>query len=319
MSDLRAFVAPAGFEPVLHTELTRAGVPVRATHGRLIVTDATGYRAAWAQDTWHDPRELPAPSIKKAAANLRALQRSWWLLPTELHRRAHLIAEHLPHVSAKPLTFGDAPPTAPLGGWTLLAPDRMLAAPTTGSPFPNGEPRFVEDRDGPPNRAYLKLWEAFTVLGTQPALIVGAQPAPGETCLDLGAAPGGWTWVLAKLGARVTAVDKAPLADTVAAMPGVAARRDSAFGLRPQHVGHVDWLFSDIACEPAKLLELVHRWLDAGRVRNFVCTLKFQGETDFDAQAAFAAIPGSRLMHLHHNKHELTWVNLEADRLAATG
>ena len=24
----------------------------------------------------------------------------------------------------------------------------------------------------------------------------------------------------------------------------------------------------------------------------------------------FAAIPGSRLLHLHHNKHELTWIRL---------
>jgi 23S rRNA (cytidine2498-2'-O)-methyltransferase len=42
-------------------------------------------------------------------------------------------------------------------------------------------------------------------------------------------------------------------------------------------------------------------------VRNFVCTLKFQGATDHDTIAAFAAIPGSRLFHAHHNKHELTW------------
>ena len=28
------------------------------------------------------------------------------------------------------------------------------------------------------------------------------------------------------------------------------------------------------------------------------------------AEAAVAAIPGARLMHLHHNKHELTWVRL---------
>ena len=32
--------------------------------------------------------------------------------------------------------------------------------------------------------------------------------------------------------------------------------------------------------------------------------------TDFAAMRDFAAIPGSRLMHLHHNKHELTWVRL---------
>jgi 23S rRNA (cytidine2498-2'-O)-methyltransferase len=25
----------------------------------------------------------------------------------------------------------------------------------------------------------------------------------------------------------------------------------------------------------------------------------------------FAAIPDSRLIHLHHNKHELTWIRLD--------
>jgi 23S rRNA (cytidine2498-2'-O)-methyltransferase len=50
--------------------------------------------------------------------------------------------------------------------------------------------------------------------------------------------------------------------------------------------------------------------MGAGTVRRFVCTIKFQGKTDHEAARAFAAIPGSRLMHLHHNKHELTWVRL---------
>lgn len=63
-------------------------------------------------------------------------------------------------------------------------------------------------------------------------------------------------------------------------------------------------------CYPARLLALVRRWLAAGRARNFVCTLKFQGETDHATAAAFAAIPGSRLMHLTNNKHELTWALL---------
>ena len=31
-----------------------------------------------------------------------------------------------------------------------------------------------------------------------------------------------------------------------------------------------------------------------------------------EAMRCFAAIPGSRLLHLHHNKHELTWVHLHA-------
>jgi 23S rRNA (cytidine2498-2'-O)-methyltransferase len=33
-----------------------------------------------------------------------------------------------------------------------------------------------------------------------------------------------------------------------------------------------------------------------------------QGEPDFDTPRRFAAIPGSRVVHLYHNKHELTWM-----------
>jgi 23S rRNA (cytidine2498-2'-O)-methyltransferase len=302
MTSWTGYIAPEGFEAELHAELTRKGVEVLEVHGRLFVTAGPAIDAAWAQNVWHDVQDLPVPSIKKAAAQLRSMQRNWALLPTGPYRRAQLIAGHLPHVSAKPLAFPEPPPQAPLGGWTLTGPARMLAAPRTASPFPHGEAAFVEDRTGPPSRAYLKLWEALTVLGVR--------PQPGARCLDLGAAPGGWTWVLAELGAEVLAVDKAPLADTLTGRANVTYRRDSAFGLRPQHVGPVDWLFSDVICYPAKLLELVRRWMDVGTVRNFVCTIKFQGETDTATQDAFAAIPGSRLLHLHHNKHELTWVRL---------
>jgi len=41
-----------------------------------------------------------------------------------------------------------------------------------------------------------------------------------------------------------------------------------------------------------------------------VCTLKCQGEADRDTIRAFAAIPGARVLHLCHNKHELTWALL---------
>jgi 23S rRNA (cytidine2498-2'-O)-methyltransferase len=56
---------------------------------------------------------------------------------------------------------------------------------------------------------------------------------------------------------------------------------------------------------------MVARWLELGSVRNFVCTLKFQGETDHETARQFAAIPGSRLVHLSCNKHELTWMRLD--------
>jgi 23S rRNA (cytidine2498-2'-O)-methyltransferase len=38
-----------------------------------------------------------------------------------------------------------------------------------------------------------------------------------------------------------------------------------------------------------------------------VCSIKLQGATDHEAVARFQAIPGGRVMHLFHNKHELTF------------
>ena len=202
-------------------------------------------------------------------------------------------------MSAKPLVFGSPAPAARLGSWTLIDKDTVLAAADCLSPFPNGEVQFVEDRTAPPSRAYLKLWELFTLMGER--------PRPGELCLDLGASPGGWTWVLQKLGARVVSVDKAPLDPSLAGLAGIEYRRESAFALDPGVIGPVDWLFSDVVCYPARLLALVERWLAAGTCRNFLCTIKFQGPTDHETARRFAAIPGSELRHLFHNKHELTW------------
>ncbi len=292
-----AYLAHSGYEAPLEEELARLGVGVTAWRGPLALSPDPPRRAAWALDVWDAPREIPAPSIKLAADGLRAIQRNWSLVPGLHHRRAALIEARLPPVKAAALVFPEPAPASHLGGWCMLEAETILASPTKSSPFPGGAPRFVEDREGPPSRAYLKLWEALTRLGRH--------PAPGEACLDLGASPGGWTWALARLGARVTAVDKAPLDPRVAAMPGVDWRQESAFALPPEPV---DWLFSDVICYPARLLRLVERWLPAAR--SIVCTVKFQGGTDHEAAAAFAAIPGAVLFHGAHNKHELTFARL---------
>ena len=298
MAELTGYLAPEGFLAELQQEI---GSAVVECHGRLVLAAGPMRPVAWVANVWHEPVPIPINSISDAAKKLRAIQRNWALYSSAHHRRAALIADKLPKVSAKPLVFGAPAPAAALGSWTLVAPDRMLAAACCASPFPNGEARFVEDRPAP-SRAYLKLWELFTLLGER--------PQPSELCIDLGASPGGWTWVLQRLGARVVSVDKAPLDPSLANLAGIDYRRESAFALDPRSIGPVDWLFSDVVCYPERLLTLVQRWLAADTVRRFVCTVKFQGATDFDAMRAFAAIPGSRLLHLHHNKHELTWVRL---------
>ena len=297
-SESTAYLAAEDFLDELIAELGA----VEAVHGRLVLASGPPRPAAWAQNVWYAPRRLTVASIGDAARQLRAIQRNWALYSHDFHRRAALIAEKLPKVSAKKLRFGDPAPGAPLGSWTLLDQRTVLAAPQCSSPFPNGVVQFVEDRAAPPSRAYLKLWEALT--------LIGERPGSGDLCLDLGASPGGWSWVLHETGARIVSVDKAALDPGIAALPRLDYRRMSAFALEPTALGSVDWLFSDVVCYPARLYRLVETWLAAGTCRRFVCTLKFQGATDHETARRFAAIANSRLMHLSHNKHELTWVKL---------
>jgi 23S rRNA (cytidine2498-2'-O)-methyltransferase len=292
------YLAADGFVDELKTELGT----IVGEHGRLVFAEGPPRPAAWAQNVWYEPVRISIQSIGEGVRALKSIQRNWALLPVAVHGRAKLIEEQLPPVKPKPLVFPSDPPTAPLGSWTLLDAHTIIAAARCSSPFRNGEVIFAEDRLAPPNRAYLKLWDAFTR--------IGMRPQPGERCLDLGASPGGWSWVLHETGASVLAIDKAPLDPRIAALPRVEYRQESAFGLDPNAIEPVDWLCSDVVCYPTRLLTLVKRWLESGRARRFVCTLKFQGETDHATAREFAAIPGSQLMHLFHNKHELTWVKL---------
>lgn len=261
----------------------------------------------WIRNAWLEPFLLEFGSISEAAAALRAIQRNWAPYPVRHFRRMALITEALPHVNTKPKAFPFSLPLNPMGGFTLLDEHLLLGSARCSSPFPNGEFQFVEDREGPPSRAYRKLWEAL--------VLAGEMPGPGDFCLDAGASPGGWTWALAGLGARVLAVDRAPLDPGVAAMPGVSSMRHDAFTLKPGDTGPVDWLCSDVICYPEALLAWISSWMDSGLAKNFICTIKMQGE-GFDRATAdqFAAMPGSRVVHLWHNRHELTWINLQSWR-----
>lgn len=293
---MRVHLAPLGLEDVVREEL---GARLKEARGRLFLVD-DDQPCHFAQNTWLAPEFLSFKSISEASKHLRAIQRNWWLHSTTAHRRAELIRLQLPPLKPKPLEFGAPVPTSPLGGWTLWDEQTLLYSARTTSHFPDGEPQFAENKADPPSRAYLKLWEFFTR--------VGVKPAANERCLDLGSSPGGWTWVLDQLGARVVSVDKAPLASGTKFSERVEYRGESAFGLAAKAIGDVDWLFSDIICYPERLLALVEQWRP--HARNMVCTIKFQGATDFATLARFLEIPGSSVCHLANNKHELTWFAL---------
>ena len=117
--------------------------------------------------------------------------------------------------------------------------------------------------------------------------------------------------MLATLGARVIAVDRARLAPNVRRFENVDERPGNAFTALPDTIGQVAWLFSDVICYPEKLYRYIDGWLSSGKCRNFVCTLKFQGASHYDVIERFEAIPGSRIVHLSHNRHELCWMRTE--------
>jgi 23S rRNA (cytidine2498-2'-O)-methyltransferase len=174
------------------------------------------------------------------------------------------------------------------------------------SAFMCGQCRMADD-DAAPSRSYLKIEESYG--------IIGAEPMPGETVCDLGAAPGGWSYSAAKRGARVVAVDNGPLKGGALDNPLVDHRRDDAFGFSPGRDAVYDWLFSDMLEDPHKVIQsIVTPWLTGGWCRRFVVNLKF-GRVDpiellADLRAADSPFAkhatGVRITHLYHDREEFT-------------
>jgi 23S rRNA (cytidine2498-2'-O)-methyltransferase len=298
----KAYLAARGF---FHHLLSELGEPSRID-GELVTGSENdppdkSDHVYWTRNVWEEPFILEFGSISEASKALRSIQRNWAAYPTNCQRRTALIAQALPPVPDKPKPFPLKLPEAPMGNFTLLDEHTLYGSAKCSNPFPNGEFSFVEDRLGPPSRAYRKLWEAL--------IYAKDIPSPGQRCLDAGASPGGWTWALAGLGASVFAIDRAPLDESVRSMPGVEYLRHDAFTLKPEDIGAVDWLFSDVICYPQALYDWIMKWIDSGLASRCICTIKMQGsEWDSAITEKFAAIPGSRIIHLWHNRHELTWI-----------
>ncbi len=140
------------------------------------------------------------------------------------------------------------------------------------SPFPKGATPLFSDKAAP-SRAFAKLAEAEVRLGRQ--------IQPGERCVDLGAAPGSWTYWAVSRGARVVAVDRAPLRADLQEHPRVTFQEGDAFGFRP--AGPVDWLLCDVIAPPEQSAALLVRWVRQGWCRHFVVTLKLREADALDA------------------------------------
>ena len=181
-----------------------------AEHGNVLLSDQL-MPSVFALDIWPNVQQKAFVSIGDAVKILKPAAKFWMHYPISHIRRGTLIQEQLRQLPVlKPIAF-PLPALPEIAVFSLLDQNTLLYCPKPWKAIPGGEYHFKEDKINPPNRAYLKLWEALSIWGQY--------PKPGELCMDLGASPGGWTWVLQQLGAKVIAVDKAPLAPNIAALP----------------------------------------------------------------------------------------------------
>ena len=98
--------------------------------------------------------------------------------------------------------------------------------------------------------------------------------------VDLGAAPGGWTWQLAHRGLRVTAVDNGPLKGEVRDDPLVTHLRADGLAYLPKRP--VDWMVCDIVEQPSRIAALVARWIGEGHARHAIFNLKLPMKKRYD-------------------------------------
>lgn len=267
--------------------------------GDLIVSKTSKKNVCFAQDIWFEAEILPINSISDAVKILRQSGKYWYLYPHSHIRRSRLIEAQLRKIPTIERDFPIHEKLPEMGCFTLLDKNTLLKSNRRLKKWPLGQCFFREDKINPPNRAYLKLWEALSLLPSYPNHL--------NTAIDLGASPGGWTWVMHSLGTEITSIDKAPLAKHIAALERVHYLQQSAFAYDPLLSPTFDLVLSDIACYPQRALELIHRWLESKNAKQLIFTIKLQGDIDLELLEEFKKIPNSCLTQLYYNKHEVTF------------
>jgi 23S rRNA (cytidine2498-2'-O)-methyltransferase len=147
----------------------------------------------------------------------------------------------------------------------------------TGSAWPMGIPRLAMPR-GAPSRSTLKLAEAFMTFLDEDERARWLRPA--MRAVDLGAAPGGWTWQFSQRGLRVAAVDNGPLKGAVADDPLVEHLQVDGLSYLPRRA--VDWMVCDMVLQPSRIAALVAAWVADGACRRTIFNLKLPMKKRYD-------------------------------------
>jgi len=192
--------------------------------------------------------------------------------------------------------------SADAGFISIAPPKDRHALGSTLVPFAAGYIDIPDD-PAPPSRAFKKLMEAHTLFTLN--------FRRGDHCVDLGAAPGGWTHFLIKHGCVVTAVDRSPLDPRLMRSKQLSFTRGNALTWLPEK--RVDWLVCDVITSPDRTAALLSNWLSRSLCHNFCVTIKFKGDPDLTTLASIRELLGRYCVRwdgkqLTHNKNEVTVV-----------
>lgn len=198
----------------------------------------------------------------------------------------------------------------------LLTPDRTaylaLADVRLASAWPLGIARLKMPREAP-SRSTLKLAEALHVfVGDNAERIL----RPGMNAVDLGAAPGGWTWQLLNRGINVTAVDNGNLKGDLIDNAMVRHTREDGFRFKPKRP--VDWMVCDMVEQPARIAQLVALWFREGWTDRCIFNLKLPMKKRLEEVKKCSAVIETALQ-MSGREYELRIKQLYHDREEVTG
>ena len=181
------------------------------------------------------------------------------------------------------------------------------------SPHVMGIPR-LKFPSAAPSRSTLKLDEAF--LYFIPRDEWDERLTSGMNAVDLGSAPGGWTYQLVRRGMMVTAIDNGAMAESLMETGQVKHKMMDGFKYTPMKE-NVYWLVCDMIEKPQRVAKLMSEWLLNGYCKEAMFNLKLPMKGRYqqvsnDLQAMKDAFKESNVKyelyakHLYYDREEIT-------------
>lgn len=178
--------------------------------------------------------------------------------------------------------------------------------------WPDGILHLKSPKDAP-SRSTLKLEEAWHWF--IPKRQWGERLAAGMRAVDLGAAPGGWTWQLVKRSMMVDAIDNGPMKGDLMETGQVTHHMVDGFKYHPSKKVH--WMVCDMAEAPIKVAERMAQWIANDWCAETVFNLKLPMKKRFqEVKGCFELMQeifekaeidvDIAAKHLYHDREEIT-------------